>query len=173
MKYVPTPANFVRILLSLVVVVATVGAVATPAAAQSDQPDWAVQMFEDMGPMVEKYNENVDVDDFGFVAGQLQNEKVNLVVNDPANGTDASMSFRLDGELRMQELELGTRDDATIRMNTDKVTMDRIIAANDPASRFISAVHNDNITISGIGTVALVKWLVVNIIASVLRGIFG
>ncbi|MEF8973666.1 MAG: hypothetical protein V5A15_02145 [Haloarcula sp.] len=173
MKYIPTTANFARVVVGLVVVVAAMGAVATPAAAQSDQPDWAVELFEDMGPMVETYNENVDASDFGFVAGQLQGENVNLVVDDPANGTEASVSFTLDNELRIQELELGTRDDATIQMSTDKATMDRIIASGNPSTEFKNAVLNDDITISGIGTVSQVKWAVINIVGGVLRGIFG
>lgn len=172
MKYIPDVATFARILLSLAVVAAA-GAVATPVAAQGDQPDWAVDMFDRMGPMVETYNENVDADDFGFVAGQLQNQKVNLVVDDPANGTEASVSFRMDGDLRMQELELGTRDDATIRMSTDKATMDSIITSDSPVAAFREAVLDDEITISGIGTLNSVKWTVVNIAADVLRGIFG
>lgn len=162
-----------RVLLSLAVVLATVGAVATPAAAQSDQPDWAVDMFDRMGPMVEKYNENVNPDNFGFLDGQLQGEKVNLVVDDPANNTEASVSFKLDNDLKMQELSLGTREDATIRMNTDKATMDRIIESNNPSSEFENAMTNDEITISGIGTLAALKWTVFSIVGNVLRGIFG
>jgi len=173
MKYMPTTTNFARVVVGLVVVVAAMGAVATPAAAQSDQPDWAVELFEDMGPMVGTYNENVDASDFGFVAGQLQGENVNLVVDDPANGTEASVSFTLDNDLRIQELELGTRDDATIQMSTDKATMDRIIASGNPSTEFKNAVLNDDITISGIGTVSQVKWAVINIVGGVLQGIFG
>jgi hypothetical protein len=173
MKYVPTTADFTRVVVSLMLVVAAAGAVATPAVAQSDQPDWAVQMFEDMGPMVETYNANVDVSDFGFMAGQLQGEKVDLVVDDPANGTEASVSFTLDDDLRMQELAMGTRDDATIQMSTDKATMDRIIASATPATEFKNAVLDEDITISGIGTVSQVKWAVINIVGGVLQGIFG
>jgi hypothetical protein len=161
------------VVVSLVLVVAAAGAVAGPATAQGDQPDWAVQMFEDMGPMVETYNANVDASDFGIMAGQLQGENVNLVVDDPANGTEASVSFTLDTDLRMQELELGTRDDATIQMSTDKATMDRIIASSGPSTEFKNAVVDDDITISGIGTVSQVKWAVINVVGGVLQGIFG
>lgn len=173
MKYIPDVTAFTRVVLSIALVVAAIGAVATPVAAQSDQPGWAVEMFEDMQPMVETYNANVDADDFGILAGQLRGENVNLVVDDPANGTEASLSFTLDNELRMQEVELGTRDDATIRMSTDKATMDRIIASDAPETEFQSAVVDDDITISGIGVVDSVKWMAVNIVADVLRGIFG
>lgn len=162
-----------RVLLSIAVVLATAGAVATPAAAQSDQPDWAVDMFDRMGPMVETYNENVDPDDFGWIAGLLQGEKVNLVVNDPANGTEASVSFALNDQLQMQELALGTRDDATIVMSTDKATMDRIIESNDPALKFQTAVNKGSIDISGVGSVGSVKWFVLAVVADILRGIFG
>jgi hypothetical protein len=173
MKHIPDRTAFIRVVLSIMLVVAAVGAVATPAAAQSDQPDWAVEMFEDMQPMVETYNANVDPDDFEFMAGWLQDQNVNLVVDDPANGSEASVSFTMDDDLRMQEVELGSRDDATIRMDTDKATMDEIIASDAPEMEFRAAVHNDDITISGVGAFATIKWAVVNIVADVLRGIFG
>ncbi|RLM41381.1 hypothetical protein DVK00_20010 [Haloarcula sp. Atlit-47R] len=173
MKYVPTTVGFTRMIVSLMLVVAAVGAVASPVAAQSDQPDWAVQMFEDMGPMVETYNANVDPEDFGFIAGELQGEKVNLVVDDPANGTEASVSFSMNNALQMQELALGTRDDATIQMNTDKATMDRVIASNNPTVEFKNAVTAGEISVSGIGLLGGVKWYAINVVADVLRGIFG
>jgi len=173
MKYIPTTATFIRVVVSFSLVLATAGAVATPGAAQSDQPDWAVDMFDRMGPMVETYNDNVDPDDFGYLASQLQGEKVNLVVNDPANGTEASLSFALNGQLQMQELALGTRDDATVQMSTDKATMDRIIAANDPVSEFRTAVNNDDIALSGLGAYDSLKWVILSIVADILRGIFG
>ncbi|RLM32696.1 hypothetical protein DVK01_20020 [Haloarcula sp. Atlit-120R] len=160
-------------IVSLMLVVAAVGAVASPVAAQSDQPDWAVQMFEDMGPMVETYNANVDPEDFGFIAGELQGEKVNLVVDDPENGTEASVSFSMNNALQMQELALGTRDDATIQMNTDKATMDRVIASNNPTVEFKNAVTAGEISVSGIGLLGGVKWYAINVVADVLRGIFG
>ncbi|MDR9430431.1 MAG: hypothetical protein RI568_06985 [Natronomonas sp.] len=173
MKHIPDRTAVMRVVLSIMLVVAAVGAVATPAAAQSDQPDWAVEMFEDMQPMVETYNENVNRDDFGFMATQLQDQDVNLVVDDPANGSEASVSFTLDDDLRMQEVELGPRDDATLRMDTDKATMDEIIASDSPEAEFRFAVVNDDITISGIGTFAMIKWVVIDVVAVVLRGIFG
>ncbi|WP_336339587.1 hypothetical protein [Haloarcula brevis] len=173
MKYVPTTAALTRVVLSLVLVVAAAGAVATPVAAQSDQPDWAVDMFDRMGPMVETYNANVDPEDFGFIAGQLQGEKVNLVVDDPANGTEASVSFSMNDELQMQELTLGTRDDATIQMNTDKATMDRVIGSNNPTVEFKNAVTAGQISVSGLGFVGSVKWYAINVVADVVRGIFG
>ncbi|MDR9382120.1 MAG: hypothetical protein RI560_10700, partial [Natronomonas sp.] len=98
---------------------------------------------------------------------------VNLVVDDPANGSEASVSFTLDDDLRMQEVELGPRDDATLRMDTDKATMDEIIASDSPEAEFRFAVVNDDITISGIGTFAMIKWVVIDVVAVVLRGIFG
>jgi hypothetical protein len=173
MKHIPDRTAFMRVVLSIMLVVAAVGVVATPVAAQSDQPDWAVEMFEDMQPMVETYNANVDPGDFGLLAGQLQGQNVNLVVDDPANGSEASVSFTLDDGLRMQEVELGPRDDATIRMDTDKATMDRIIASDAPETEFRTAVIDDDITISGVGAFAAIKWAVVTIVADVLRGIFG
>lgn len=139
-----------------------------PVVAQSDQPDWAADMFDRMEPMVETYNENINADDAGIAGDQLKNEKVNLIVTD-ANGTTAEASFRLDGRLRMQELSEGTRDDATMKMSTDRETIERIIDANDPSSAFQTAITDDDISIDGLGSINAVKWVILNTVSGFLR----
>lgn len=173
MEYIPDRTALARVVLSVALVVTMVGAGATAATAQSDQPDWAVEMFEDMQPMVETYNANVDAADYDFLADLLRGENVNLVVADPANGTEASVSYRFDNDLRMQELKPGTRDDATIRMSTDKATMDRIIASDAPQTEFATAIGSGDITVSGIGMFNSIKWAIAGIVSGVLQNIFG
>jgi hypothetical protein len=157
----------VRLVFVSTLLVAVVTVSVSPAVAQTDQPDWAADMFDRMEPMVETYNENVNADDAGIAGDQLKNENVNLVVSD--NGTTAAVSFRLDGQLRMQNLSEGTRDDATMKMSTDRDTIERIIAATDPSTAFQSAVRDGDITIDGLGTVNAVKWVVLNTISGFLR----
>lgn len=155
-----------RLFVALVVVVAAGSIVSGAALAQSDQPDWANELYEEMGPMVDRYNENVDADDAGVAGDQLKDENVNLVVSD-ANGTDASVSFHMNDQLQIEELSQGTRDDATMRMSTDRATMDTIIASDTPSSAFQSAITSGDISIDGIGAVNAVKWAIINVLVSI------
>ena len=170
MKYIPTTANAVRVALSFALVIAGAGAVAGPATAQSGQPAWADDLFDEMGPMVETYNANINASELGMAADQLRNQNVNLVVTDVANDTTATVSFRMDSQLKIQELEQGSRDDATLEMSTDKATMDSIIAADNPAVAFQNALTppDSDITISGIGVINEIRWAIINVIASLL-----
>jgi hypothetical protein len=160
-----------RLLLALVVVTASLGAVSAPATAQTDQPEWATDTFERMDEWIPTYNEQVSVDDFGPAASQLKNERVNLVITD-TNGETATASFRTDENLRVQAFSMGIRDDATIRMTTDRRTLSRVLDSPAPANAFVTAITTGDITISGIGTIATVKWAVINVAADLARA-FG
>lgn len=166
MKYIPASADFARLVIALVLVVAAAGVAVTPAVAQSDQPDWAAELYGDLTPMVETYNENVNASDLGIAASQLRNEQVNLVVTD-TDGSEATASFRLDSDLRIQDLSQGPSDDATMRMSTDRETMTSVIEASDPSAAFQNAIADRDIRINGIGTVNAVKWTVLNTLADI------
>jgi hypothetical protein len=140
---------------------------ATPALAQS-QPAWSNEMYEKMSPMVEKYNAKINADDLGIAAGQLKGEKVNLVVTD-TDGSQATASFRMDDGLKMRDLQQGERDDATLKMSTDRATMERIISANNPAVTFQNAVVSGDISIDGIGATNAVKWTAINVASGIAR----
>jgi hypothetical protein len=151
----------------LAVLVVTSGA----AVAQSaDQPAWAAAAFAEYEGMVAVYNESITSVDVGVAGDQLSNERVNLVVTD-ADGATATMSFRMDSQLRMTELKLGERPDATLRMSTDRGTFDRIAAADNPAVAFRNAVASGDITFDGIGTTNAVKWVVINTVANLARSL--
>lgn len=140
-------------------------AIAGPVGAQSDQPEWADDMYAQLEGMVGTYNENIDASDLGVAGDQLKNEKVNLVVTD-TDGTEATASFRMDGDLQIQELKQGTRDDATMKMTTDRATLTGIVESNDPSAAFQNAITGGDITIDGLGTVNAVKWVVINTLVS-------
>ncbi|MFA1609621.1 hypothetical protein [Halobellus rubicundus] len=141
------------------------------AVGQSDQPEWADEAFAEFGGMVAVYNESITAVDLGVAGDQLENERVNLVVTD-ADGATATFSFRLDGQLRMTELDQGARSDATLRMSLDRETFDEIIAADNPAVVFRDAVAAGDIRLSGVGTTNAVKWVVINTVADLARS-FG
>jgi len=154
--------RWIAVLLALFVVTSGV------AVAQSDQPDWAESTFEEFSGMVDVYNEAITSVDLGIAGDQLSGEKVNLVVND-ADGESATFSFELDSQLRMTDLDLGPRDDATLRMSTDRETVSEIVNADNPAVEFRDAVASGDVTFSGIGTTNAVKWTVINTVADLGR----
>ena len=94
------------------------------------------------------------------MGGQLASEIVNLFV-DTEEGT-ASFSFRTDAENRVVAFERGDRDDATLRMETDRATVDRITGAESPVAAFRQAVADDDIRVHGLGPVNAAKWTVLN-----------
>ncbi len=169
MNYIPNSSTILATLLSFSMVLA--GGLAAPAAAQGDQPEWGDQMYTELEGMVGVYNENVNAEDLGVAASQVRNERVNLVVTD-SDGSQATASFRLDSELKIQELQQGTRDDATMKMSTDRQTVDRIVESNNPSRAFQNAIQNGDITIDGIGTINAVKWVVINNAANLIRSFF-
>lgn len=167
MRFVPNSSQSARVLLATLLVVSVASVGVGSALAQSDQPAWGDEMFEDFGGFVSAYNENVDASDLGIAAGQLKDERVNLIVTD-SDGTEATASFRMNGQLQIQDLEQGTRDDATLKMTTDRATIERILESNNPATTFQNALTGGDIRIDGLGLVNSVKWTVINILASFL-----
>ena len=161
-----------HLLLAFVVVTASLGAISAVATAQTDQPEWAVETFDRMEKWVPTYNERATIDDFEAAAGQLTNERANLIVTD-ANGETATASFSTNENMKVQEFSMGTRDDATIRMTADRQTLTRIAESPTPANAFVNALtRTGDIRISGVGTVANVKWAVINAVADLAR-VFG
>jgi len=144
-------------LLALLVVTSGVGV----AQSGSGQPAWADQAFADYQGIVGAYNDAITSVDLGPAGGQLAGERVNLVVTD-TDDTTATMSFRMDDQLRMTELQQGERADATLRMSTDRETFENVLAADNPAVAFRSAFTNGDITFDGLGMTNAVKWVVIN-----------
>jgi hypothetical protein len=160
-----------RILLGLIVITSSVSIFAGVGVAQNTQPEWSVDLFDRTAEWVPVYNQNVNPEDLGFAASQLKNERVNLVVTD-ANGEAGTASFRTDENLRIQEFTMGTRDDATVEMRTDRRTLNSILASSSPVHAFMDAIVHEDITISGLGPAAQVKWVVLNVVADLVR-MFG
>jgi uncharacterized Zn-binding protein involved in type VI secretion len=124
------------------------------------EPEWASSLYERLSSYTDDYNARVGSVDLGPVAGQLASESVNLFV-DTEDGT-ASFSFRTDATNRIETFERGDRDDATLRMETDRATVDRIADAESPVAAFRQAVADGDIRIHGLGPVNAVKWTILN-----------
>ncbi|MFC6975940.1 hypothetical protein ACFQL1_16580 [Halomicroarcula sp. GCM10025709] len=136
--------------------------------AQSGQAEWAGDLYDEFDAMVPAYNDAVDPEDYGPLAGQLRGERVNMVVTD-GDGSQATASFRLDDELRIQDQRPEHRSDATLKLSTDRETMTDILDSETPATAFQTAVADGDISIDGVGPVNAVKWFLINVVADLLR----
>ena len=128
-------------------------------------PDWAVELYDQMRTYVDEHNAEIGDADIGGPAGQLSGETANFYV-DAAEG-EAEFSFRTTDGLEIREFERGTREDATVRMETDERTVDRIATADQPVEAFREAIAAADITVSGIGTLNSLKWRAINIVGDV------
>lgn len=122
--------------------------------------EWTSSLYERLSSYTDDYNAHVQSADLGPAGDQLASEIINLFV-DTEEGT-ASFSFRTDATNRIETFERGDRDDATLRMETDRATVDRITDAESPVAAFRQAVADDDIRIHGLGAVNAVKWTVLN-----------
>jgi uncharacterized Zn-binding protein involved in type VI secretion len=123
-------------------------------------PPWAAALYERLSSYVDAHNEDVADADLGAAAGQLRNETVNLYVS--ADGGEAAFSFRTDGKNRIEGFQRGHREEATVRMETTRATVERLTNADAPAQAFREAILDDDISIRGIGTLNELKWRVLN-----------
>ena len=128
-------------------------------------PDWAVELYDQMRTYVDEHNAEIGDADVGSLAGQLGGETANLYV-DAAEG-EAEFSFRTTDGIQIREFERGTREDATVRMETDEETVDRIATDDEPVEAFRAAIGADDIRVSGIGTLNGLKWRGINIVGDI------
>lgn len=136
----------------------------------STEPAWAVSLYEQLSSLVDSYNAAIDQTDPGVVERQLRNETVNLSVT--ADGGTAAFSFRTDATTRIEAFRRGTREEATLRMETDSDTVDRLANSETPRQAFRQAVVDDDITIHGIGVRRDLTWRVLDAAAD-LADLFG
>lgn len=156
---------------TVVVLVVALSMVATPAVAETQQqPDWVDETFADSSTMVSTYNENVDADALGTAGGQLAGETINLDVT-AADGSTATFSFEMTEDLRIENLDRGPREDATMEMHTERSTFEAIAHAPNPERKFRTAVEQGDVEIGGVGVVNSAKWGVLNGVAEFARSL--
>ena len=146
-----------RIPVVLVVVVLAIGAVTGGAVAQSSGDD--ADLYESLEEMVPAYNENADSVNLGpvSIAGTS-----NIYIEDGDSVVTYSMT--IDDRNRITDLSESPDDDAVRKITTDRETIERLTAADNPARAFRDAVANDDIVITGEDgqTVERIKWAVIN-----------
>jgi len=146
-----------RIPVVLVVVVLAIGAVTGGAVAQSSGDD--ADLYESLEEMVPAYNENADSVNLGpvSIAGTS-----NIYIEDGDSVVTYSMT--IDDRNRITDLSESADDDAVRKITTDRETIERLTASDNPARAFRDAVANDDIVITGEDgqTVERIKWAVIN-----------
>jgi hypothetical protein len=153
--------------LTVLVAVLLVVSVASPVVAQSDD-QWKSDLFAQFESHADLFNDNIDNVSLGVAGDQLADHRVNLYV---ADGDDELvMSFYMDSNNHITDLRMEAHPDASLKMETDRGTVESILASQTPASDFRDAVADDRIVISGERghLVEQVKWIVVNLVKSFL-----
>ena len=143
-----------RLLLVTCLVGLVLGGVA---AGQGSQPAWATDTEEALSRIAAGHNAAVDTVDLGPAASLLADERVTLVVTDD-DGSTALFAFRTDARLHVVDLGPGARGDETVRLFTDRATIERIADASDRSAAFESAVRAGDVRIEGIGIVNRTLW---------------
>ena len=81
------------------------------------------------------------------VPGLSPNEIISVYVS-REKGTPLTLSFRLD-QGQVVDIALSDQEDWTLRAQTDEQTLNRILAAQDPATEALSAINNNEIKLQG------------------------
>lgn len=140
--------------------VASSGAsVGTPVAPPSDR--FGPTFWTDMSTIAATYNEEDPA--LGLGGDLLTGNVVNFHVTDET-GAEAVASFRLTGENRITDLRAGPRDDASIRLSTDRATFDRIAAADAPGRALVRAMESGEVRVDGRGFWNGIVWDVVTLV---------
>ncbi len=104
------------------------------------------------------------------VPGLGPNEVISVYVS-REKGTPLTLSFKLD-EGKVADIVLSENEDWTLRAETDEKTLNRILAAQDPAMAALTAINNKDIELKGktVGKKIKLGFLKVGL---KLAGIFG
>jgi hypothetical protein len=117
------------------------------------------EFYAQVTVIVSSYNDSQP--DLGFAGGLVTGNVVNFRVNGP-DGDRTTVSFRVTADNRLTDVRAGARDDAAIRMTTDRATVDRIANADEPGTAFRDAVDAGDVRITGRGFWSGIVWFVVN-----------
>lgn len=131
----------------------------------STEPSWVASLYDQLTTYVERHNEDVEGADLGTAASQLRSEVVDLYV--AADEGEAEFSFRTTESAEIREFERGTREDATLRMETDEGTVEELAGADDPVGAFQGAIVDGDVTITGIGALKNLKWDLIGVLTDV------
>lgn len=124
---------------------------ATPATAQTGQPEWADEVFANFEEWVADYNEEVETEGVALPGDfLLRGERVNFHVE--AGGAEAVYSFATDDDLRIVDLRAEPREDATMRVSTTRAFLVRLADDPDPTAALRDGVVNGEVSVQRVFT---------------------
>jgi hypothetical protein len=150
--------------LALLVALSLLAATASPVVVAQSEDQWKSDLADRFAANVGTFNDNVDNASLGVAGDQLANHRVNFYVED---GDDRLvLSFYMDGDNHVTDFRRGPHEDASLKMTTDRQTVEGILASPTPASAFRAAVADDRVVIAGERghPVQQVKWAVINLV---------
>lgn len=118
--------------------------------AQTEEPEWAADLFETLEAVVIEYNTARERGEIGFGERFVVGHQVALVVTDE-DDAQAAYGFYLDAQGFITGLEPGEHPEATLRVLMSKATAETIGAADDPLAAFREGVRDGRIQIQGVG----------------------
>lgn len=137
------------VLITAILVVAMSG-LAPAAVGTNGESD----LFNDMKPLVEVYNDNVG--NVPLVTSLIGEERINgqISLND---GSVLSLAIMTAEDAKITSFEEGEIPDPTINAYSDEDTVRSIIISADPVATFQSALDNGAIRIEGVGMGGKIK----------------
>ncbi|MBE0516739.1 MAG: hypothetical protein IBX41_05040 [Methanophagales archaeon] len=113
-------------------------------------------LFEELKPLVDIYNQNVDRIPF-LLKGPIADERIHaeISLND---GTVLILGITTDNEAKIMSFERGEISDPTIKAYTTENTVRSIMDSEDPVSAFQAALDTGAITYEGVGFVNKLKY---------------
>jgi hypothetical protein len=136
--------KFTFIFFMAVLVIAVLGGIVPSAIGTNGGSD----LFEEIEPLVEVYNENVE--DILVIKTVIGEERIhaNISLND---GSVLTIGITTSKDAKVIGFEKGEIADPTIKANTTENTVRTIMNSSDPVSAFQDALNSGAITYEGVG----------------------
>lgn len=126
-------------------------------AAGSTTPNEDDEGTESVKSAFDRIDDQLERDDVGIAGSQLAGETINAHIGD-----EGVYSFEVNRDLEITGFQGCGREDATLRVEADRETINRIGNSNTPSQAFHTAFQNNDIRIRGVTTINKVKWTIFN-----------
>ena len=137
--------KFTSLFFTAVLVIAVFAGIVVPSAIGTNGGS---DLFEEIEPLVEVYNENVE--DIPVIKTVIGEERIhaNISLND---GSVLTIGITTSKDAKVIGFEKGEIADPTIKANTNENTVRTIMNSGDPVSAFQDALNTGAITYEGVG----------------------
>ncbi|KAB1187890.1 MULTISPECIES: hypothetical protein [Haloferax] len=135
-----------RRLVSVFLAIALVTASAPVVAQESESPS-DEEMLQLLEEGVALYNQNADQFDVSFARGLIAGKTVNVYIED---GDETHVySASVDDDMRIVDVAAEPNPDASMRISTDRATLEAIASSSNPLAEVEQAVRDDRIRVTG------------------------